>query len=401
MKWPAVIFASLLLLNSCKSASQTSSLRGEISFFTNRTDKASTTLKALADEFQKLHPGTTIKVFAYKRAMEHLDALFNAGQLYDVSPIPLSMKKEEFPAHLLPLDSLGIKGEDITVEGNGRGADGKLYAIASGINYLGFIYNRTAFAKAAVAHPPRSFDELLAACGKLAEAKITAVELNYRELWTLERYVRSLAALLVKAAGKDTEDVAVQQTMFDKGGALQQVFQMMLDMKSKGCFGESMLTSLWEENKARHASGLIGMAFLETWYIPQVLEHGGAEADFGMFPFPGVDLVAVSSEWAYGVSKKSPNPELALAWLKFILEENRLAKATNAFLVRTEKGLNPTLTELFALSKNVVPTPPMGGVVRRAEKAGFSLETAIQELLVASEPEQVLERYKKSWSKTF
>ena len=143
------------------------------------------------------------------------------------------------------------------------------------------------------------------------------------------------------------------------------------------------------------------MSFLETWYIPQVTEKAKAEEDFGMFPFPGVDLVAVTSDWAIGVSKKTTNPELSLAWLKYILDNNRLNKATDSFLVRTEAGLNPVLTDLFAMTKAVVPTPVFLGVLRRAEGAGIDFESVLQEFLVASDPEKVFETYRKKWLDTF
>ena len=114
-------------------------------------------------------------MFAYKRAREHLDQLFKAGQLYDVAPLPLTMEQQVFPQYLLPLDDLGVRTDDVAVEGKGLGADGKVYAVVTGVNYLGMIYNRAAFAKAGISTPPRTFDELLSACSKLARVNITPI----------------------------------------------------------------------------------------------------------------------------------------------------------------------------------------------------------------------------------
>lgn len=396
-----IISIAAIMMLGCKSESKTLSLGGEISFFTHRTDKANTEIKKLAEDFQNEHPGTVINIFSYKRAREHLDQLFVAGQLYDVTPVPVTMSKQDFSQHLLAIDHLGVNGDDVTVEGNGFGSDGKLYAVASGVQYLGLIYNRAAFKQAGVTTPPRTFDDLLTACGKLSQAKIIPIELNYRELWTLERYTRSLTSLMIKNANQSVDDLQVQKSIFDSDGAMTKVFHMLLEMKKNQCFGENMLKSQWEDNKLAFANGQIGMTLLETWYLSQLTENEKKEEIFGIFPFPGVDSVAVSPDWAIGISKKTTNPELAFAWLKYILTRNRLNKALGSLIVQTEAGLNPIIAELLAMTKAVIPLPVSLEIVGRAENAGINFEKALQDYLIADEPERLLESYRQQWLKAF
>ena len=115
-------------------------LSGEITFATTFNNYADTTIKALAEEFMALHPGTTINIQAIGDLEQEMRIKMAANAMPDVGPTltAAAMSNDEFADYYMPLD--GMFTEDELYGYNyGVASDGHLYALNSAVSYCGIV----------------------------------------------------------------------------------------------------------------------------------------------------------------------------------------------------------------------------------------------------------------------
>ncbi|WP_239514319.1 extracellular solute-binding protein [Streptosporangium sp. 'caverna'] len=303
--------------------------------------------QAMATEYQKAHPGITIKVTpleneAYKAK---LTTLTQSGSIPDIFNTwgggVLQQQIEAGLAKDITADIAPWADTLTPASVQPYQFDGKTYAVPFDVGMVGFWYNKALFAKAGVSEPPTTWTGFLDTVKKLKAAGITPIALGGKDKWPGHYYWAYLAMRVaglpaLKQAGADATFTAPE--FVQAGERLKELVD--LDPFQKGFLGAGYGTP--DGQAALMGSGKAAMELMGQW-APTVQRDSsgtpdGIGDDLAFFPFPAVEGGKGDATDAFGggggfaVGKDAP-PE-AIDFLKFIsnLDNQRRAVATGAFL---------------------------------------------------------------------
>jgi ABC-type glycerol-3-phosphate transport system substrate-binding protein len=188
--------------------------------------------------------------------------------------------------------------------------EGRNYMLPFYITKTLLFYNKPMFAKAGLAGPPQSFDEILVHAQKMTSGDSTGfMTLNFDWLyWPL-----------FSMNGVDLVTPDLKKTAFDTPKAVE-----VLDKLAKATQGNAInkisWTGRWVEPNGAFGAGNVGMLHAHSpayfffkgqgsWVTPETL---------GVAHMPG--FWATPNSHGLGISKGSKNPELAWDFLKFITD---------------------------------------------------------------------------------
>ena len=160
--------------------------------------------KDIAAEFQKLHPGITIKAVPLQNEQFK-------------TKIPIALQSDSPPDIFQSWGGGGLvdqqkagKVADLTkyvkpwiktIGGTAAGwqVNGKQYAVPYSVGVVGFWYNKQLFKQAGIASPPKTWPQFLAAVAKLKQAGITPIAIGSKDEWPDAFYWDYLATKLCSA----------------------------------------------------------------------------------------------------------------------------------------------------------------------------------------------------------
>lgn len=361
-------------------------LSGKIIFATNRTDKADSTIRDLADEFEKLHPGTSVEVEGITDG-NTLKTRAAANELPDVGiPIP-DLPLEKMPDYYLPQDDLGFSADTISFYDYNK-IDGKVYGIPISAGYQGIVYNKKAFAEAGITTAPKTLDEMLADSEKLKEKGIIALATSYKDGWPVGYYTTTLP---MEMAGDPDwySKLADSDTLYNQDNNSIAVLDFLTQMNEKGYLEPDLMSANWENQKRLHAQGKLAMAYLGTWYPSQLADNGANIEDIGMFPFPGIKTISGGPDGSLFISKNTENPDLAKAFVKYCIENGRFAIATGS--IPSDKNAQPPayVTELLSSGLPVITSSPTSSKIQDIiNKGNINMTGNLQEYIVSKKDKQ-------------
>jgi len=212
--------------------------------------------------------------------------------------------------------------------------DGKNWALPFYIAKTLLFYNKTLFAKAGLANPPASFDELLAQAGKIATSENTGfLTLNFDWLyWPL-----------FAMNGVDLLTPDLKKPAFNTPAAVE-VVEKLARASDSGAVNKISWTGRWVEPNGAFASGTVGMLHAHSasyffvkgqgaWVSPQTL---------GIAQAPG--FYATPTNHGFAISKGSRNPELAWKFIEFITSDPQAGQlATNRQILTGNSNVDRAL----------------------------------------------------------
>lgn len=382
---------------------QEAELSGSIVWATNRTDLADTVLADLANEFMELHPGTEIEVEGLKDVEQTMMTRMATNEMPDISlVINTKISSADYPTYFLPIDDIGFTADDVYFYESGLGPDGKLYTLSGCTYYNSVVYNKAAFRKAGIEETPKTIAELEEVCDKLVAAGITPFGTSYREKWPLRGFLSGFytqIGLIGDPAYKN--NLVSQEKFFDdtKGGNLE-VMELGRKWAQAGYFEKDLVNANWDNFRRDIAAGDIAMFYDGNWYTTQLQDAGVPGEDIGTFAFPELKKLTVTPDWFYGIAKNTKNPELAKAFLKYMIEDGRYAKVMN--LVSSEKGAKcdlPGFDELMSCGLEAIEVPATDPDLQAIlNQAQMDLDSIVQEYWIADDPAAVVEKYNTKWA---
>ncbi|MEU6730943.1 ABC transporter substrate-binding protein [Nonomuraea wenchangensis] len=202
--------------------------------------------------------------------------------------------------------------------------DGKYYGIPLYGNGKFMGYSKAAFAKAGV-EVPKTFEELIAACGPLRKAGYEPVAFGNKDGWPALHYLQQLFAYNVPQATLEADFAPETAKLADPGyvTALNQ-FKTLVEQCTDTKSGTNGV--LYTSAQEAFAGGKAAM------YYQEILEFDNATSgkvkpdDFGIFQLPvpanaaGDPGVLEGSPEGYLINAKSPRVALAVDFMKFVTE---------------------------------------------------------------------------------
>jgi raffinose/stachyose/melibiose transport system substrate-binding protein len=397
-----VVAMAVTLFAGCgTSTSKTSSsgkLSGKITYATHRTDHADDTLKAIATDFMKANPGTTIEIEALKDPDSTLKTRMAADEMPDICQVLTTIKQADYSKYFAPIDSLGFNKDNFYYVVNGTGTDGKLYALTDGVNYSGGItYNIAVFKSCGITTLPKTMDEFMADCATIKAKGIVPFASNFKDKWPLGGFDPGFGTT-INGDVNYKNNLAKQDKLYDGDGLQGMVF--LKNMKDKGYLEPDLMSTNWDGFKKDMAQGKVAMAFLGSWVNPQIVQNGANAADIGWFAFPGAKAYTLGADTMYGVSAHSKNLPLAKAFFQYLYQNGRIATATDMI-----PG-NKDIKTLPAIAQAVKDSglPIVEGVAQSdayttlINKTQIDTAAVVQEYLTAKDPSTVVKKYNDMWA---
>ena len=390
--------------NSGSSSSSTPVATKEkitLTFATNRTDMADTTLKDLAAKYTTENPNVTVSVEAIKDTDPVLKTRAAAGELPDVTPIPGNPDTKDFPLYYVPLDDLGYTDSNLYSYKQGVStADSKLYGLNSSVNYTGVVYNKKAFKDAGIDKVPQTMEDFYAACSKLKAKGIIPLASNFKDKWPLGIYSSDLTLAVSQTGNIDYKNTLPTKDLFSDPDGLLYSFNFLRTMKEKGFLEPDLMSTNWDSMKKDQASGKIAMAYLGTWYPPQVIQNGANKDDVGMFPFPGIKALPVGGDYSFAVAKTSKHITEAKAFLKWLWTDSKYANAVSiASPLKDAKSTDPALSELTSFKiPNIITNNDGPAFTQMIKDSQIDLAQVLQEYITTKDPQSVIKTYNAKWN---
>jgi raffinose/stachyose/melibiose transport system substrate-binding protein len=323
-------------------------LTGKITIATNMTNIVDTTLKDLAQGFMDQHPGTEIVYEAIKDYEEVVSTRISGGEAPDLYQAIDGMTADTYKDYFLPLDDMDLNWDNILFSKNTLGSDGKVYAISDSVNYTGIIYNKAAFKAAGIESVPKTMDEFWADCAKLKDAGIVPMGTAFKDIWPIYPWTDwNIAQLAWNGDSKGKNIYVDQDTIFDETEL--KYMNIIREMNKKGYLEPDIMSANWDQLKLDLAQGKTAMYYAETWFPAQLVDLGAKQEDVGMFPFPEAKYVYTTAGKAFGISKDCKYPDLAKAYLKYMIEGGLHATACATIPADTTANINdPFAAELMS-----------------------------------------------------
>jgi raffinose/stachyose/melibiose transport system substrate-binding protein len=333
-----------ILIIAMQAATAQANISGTVTVYTNRKDLIDNgSFNRWTADFERTHPGTSVKVIAASRYAEEMAERFTAREYGDVMLVPTDMPKSAYGNFFLPLNDLGLSDQLYFTKVWEN--DGKQYAFSQGVIAEGLVYNKAIFNRFNV-KPPKTLSEFYNLCALFKKNGITPVALNIGAGWPLQQWDK-LAAIIADDPSyyeKMIEDIQP----FSTGKPYATSLGIANTIFNRGYSEEDFILDSWGGSKKLFAEGKIAMFFLGSWSVPQIIEQGISSQQVGFVPFPyddsGNARALLSFDWGLAVSKYSKNPDAAKAFLRYLLAESNLAD-TSGF-IPTLKSRNSGLEQL-------------------------------------------------------
>ncbi len=331
----------------------------ELAFWSmwNEGENQALALQAIFDKFEAANPNITVKptwngrqnqttlrtALAGGTQVDLMDqdadqvagGMVAAGLGYDLSELINSQALDE-----------DVPFKDVFVPGvlNMFDVDGKTYLIPYIYNTTQFFYSQDAFEKAGVSDV-KTWDDLIAACGKLQDAGFTPLAIEGSEPGYNSFYFTYLIARL-KGVGWMTQAANDKTGEMWNDPAVLQAAQMSRELWDKGCIPEVSQGYHWPQAQQMIASGETAAELVGSWLPTELLSATGPDFKWGALDFPEVsggvgkstDLNALLL--SFMILKDAPHPMEAAELLKFIMtKENQQAMVETGAVGVTRKGV--------------------------------------------------------------
>lgn len=237
-------------------------------------------MKERVAEYAGLHPG--VKIDLVPQSSDTLIGAFTTAAQTNSGPdiatqwATLPVLTPAWAGAVAPLDDLTLADTRSTWIGTQENTDqGKLWAMPIYLIGIPMAYNKNLFAKAGIAQPPATFDELLTACGKLKAAGITPIGAGNKDgsfgAWFFSNFgMQNLDNPSdLKNAIVGTSDIADPKYM----GYLTALEKMM----SGGCFNNDIASITGQEGFAKFNSGEAAMMWAPDGQVVQAAKALGAD----------------------------------------------------------------------------------------------------------------------------
>ncbi|HTK06341.1 MAG TPA: extracellular solute-binding protein [Ktedonobacteraceae bacterium] len=360
-----------LIFTSCGGAtSSTGPAKVTINWWhIQTTDPAKSIWQNIANKYMKAHPNVTIKITPLE------NEAFKSKLATDMqSGNPPDLFQSWGGGVLFQYAKAGLV-QDITPElqKNGwgdsfnqaalsvYGQDSKYYGVPFDMGAVGFWYNKALFAKAGIAQPPATWDDLLQDVKKLKSAGITPIALGEKDKWPGHFYWVYLA---IRMGGKAEFDKAYGRTGSFADPPYVEAGKHLQDLIALNPFQQGFLGATYNDQSTLIGNSKAAMELMGQW-APSTDASAATNKkgpELGFFPFPTVtgekgnptDVLGGGNGFAVG---KNAPPE-TLDFLRYLISadtENTLGK--QGLALPTIKGTissvsNPLLQEVGQMVNN-------------------------------------------------
>ena len=241
--------------------------------------------------------------------------------------------------------------------------DGKNYAVPYRSSVLYMLYNKKVLADNNI-EVPTTWDEFMAACETLKGAGIDPIAFGNSDQWYAMWYIGQFNGSFVNQAVRQADYNPASGEFTDPG--YEKAVQTFLDLNSKGYMGTNVNSKDYYQVREEFGVGKYGFILDATSQFSFYSDAMGTDG-YGYFKIPiptGAEgdeaegiVTGGSENWA--VSSTCENPDVAVAFLKFMTSREQALKQTqetglpNALIGGiTEDNADPVIADAYKTAED-------------------------------------------------
>jgi raffinose/stachyose/melibiose transport system substrate-binding protein len=304
------------------------SIKGDITVLTNRTDIVKTVFADYAKKFEAIYPNIHVTFQALTDYEGDVKIRLNTSNYGDVLLIPNSVTQKQLPTFFEPLGTVANLSKKYRFIADEQAYQGKSYGIAITGNANGFVYNKKVWAAAGVTSDPKTPAEFLSDLN-LIKTKTSAIPLytNYHDGWPLTQWESNRGE--VSADPNAVNALATDTAPWAAGQENNVIWGLLYDAVAAKDTEKDPTTTDWESSKALLADGKAATMALGSWAITQFQGKAKNPADIGYMPFPvqvnGQFHSVLSGDYKNAISVHSKHKDAARAWLDWFADDSNYA----------------------------------------------------------------------------
>ena len=210
--------------------------------------------------------------------------------------------------------------------------NGEIYGVPwGGTNGIGVYYNKDVFAKAGV-QPPNNYSDFINILTKIKAAGIDPIYEANNTGWPMQCFTLAGWPTYVDSAigAQGVARLEINQLDLADIPALQQLFQLYLDLGSQGFFQDNYRAGTFEEQCEALGSGQVAMAFQIGTVITTMIDMFGKDhinRTIGFFPLPSATdkgTACLVPATQIMVPRNAGNAQGAVEMVRFMTEKENL-----------------------------------------------------------------------------
>jgi raffinose/stachyose/melibiose transport system substrate-binding protein len=304
------------------------SIKGDITVLTNRTDIVKTVFADYAKKFEAIYPNIHVTFQALTDYEGDVKIRLNTSNYGDVLLIPNSVTQKQLPTFFEPLGTVADLSKKYRFIADEQAYQGKSYGIAITGNANGFVYNKKVWAAAGITSDPKTPAEFLSDLN-LIKTKTSAIPLytNYHDGWPLTQWEGNRGE--VSADPNAVNALATDTAPWAAGQENNVIWGLLYDAVAAKDTEKDPTTTDWESSKALLADGKAATMALGSWAITQFQGKAKNPADIGYMPFPvqvnGQFHSVLAGDYKNAISVHSKHKDAARAWLDWFADDSNYA----------------------------------------------------------------------------
>ena len=197
--------------------------------------------------------------------------------------------------------------------------NGKQYGVPYSYYQWGIYYRPDVLSEAGVAEPPKTWDELLASCGKLKEAGKTCFTIGTKALWPA---AGMFDYLNLRTNGYEFHNDLTAGKVKYTDPKVRDVFEKWGELVTNDYIVDNHATMDWQDALVPFAKGDAAMYVMGNFAVASMKDAGLTEEQIGFIPFPeitpGVPRAEEAPADAFFIPSNAKNKEDARKFLAFI-----------------------------------------------------------------------------------
>ncbi|MBQ7918384.1 MAG: GGDEF domain-containing protein [Lachnospiraceae bacterium] len=349
-------------------------ISGELEIISNIADDE---MEKYLDGFLKKYPDVEIEYKCYSNYESEMKKRIDSGDYGDVLFFPSYLSQNEYGTYFKPLGSYFELGQKYLYLESSKRIGGAVYGVPSSAYTAGILYNKDVFYQAGVSETPKTIDEFLVALKNIKE-RTDAIPFftNYSSPWALQFWEYFPYIEMTGDSDYKESQFIKEKNPFLKGSTHYQVYELLYNIVEAGLSEDDLTELSWDDSKEMLNQGEIGCVAIGSWAVSQFKAVSEDSEAIAFMPFPneiqGRQYMTISTDYCYGISRNSNNPEAAKAYIEYMLDESGFAlDHENLSVVRTDP-----YPDSFGDMENVIllcNNPPEGDTYKVKQKLSAKL----------------------------
>jgi diguanylate cyclase (GGDEF)-like protein len=347
-----LVLVGLICSFTCSASEEGENLSGELDVILNVPPES---MQSYVSSFERKYPNVSITIEYYSDYENDIQNRISTGEYGDVLMIPSYMGYDDFPEYFLPLGDTSELAQKYNYLSQSKLHDNSVYGLPSSVYINGIIYNKRIFEEAGITEVPKTTDSFLEDL-QLIHDRTSAIPFytQYNDSWAIQYWEVFPFIEMTGDPEYKFNQFIFDESPFTKGSTHYNTYSLLYEIVHNKLAGDNPIDTNWNDSKILLNTGDIACMVMGSWALNDIKSSGPNPDDVAFMPFPntinGQQYATLSSDYCYGISKKSTNAELAKAFVNFMLDESGYATDKDCISILK----SDPLTESYSNMENVI-----------------------------------------------